>query len=60
MCFVANKALSNIDLGDNFPEYHQSVEQFGYGSGPTFFVGPDLGLNCLQKLSADSCLTGHG
>ena len=26
---------------------------FGYRSGPTF-VGPDLGPNCLQRLSADN------
>ena len=35
-----------------FQEYHQSVKQFGSRSGPTI-VGPDLGLNCLQKFSAD-------
>ena len=33
-----------------FQEYHQSVKQFGSRSG---FVGPDLGPNCLQRLSAD-------
>ena len=52
-----------------FEEYHQDVKQFGSRSGPTFcqteartnrgttlashFVGPDLGPNCLQRLSAD-------
>ena len=35
-----------------FQEYHQSVKPFGSRSGPTF-VGPDLGPNCLQRLSAD-------
>ena len=29
----------------------QGVKQFGSTSGQTF-VGPDLGLNCLQRLSA--------
>ena len=33
-------------------EYHQSVKQFGSGSG-RHFVGSDLGPNCLQRLSAD-------
>ena len=33
-----------------FQEYHQSVKQFGCRS---HFVGPDLGPNCLQRLSAD-------
>ena len=31
--------------------HHISVKQVGYGSGPTL-VGPDLGPNCLQRLSA--------
>ena len=35
-----------------FQEYHQSVKQFGSRLG-RHFVGPDLGPNCLQKLSAD-------
>ena len=35
-----------------FQEYHQSVEQFGPKSGLTF-VRPDLGPNCLHRLSAD-------
>ena len=30
-----------------FQEYHQNVKQFGE------FVGPDLGTNCLPRLSAD-------
>ena len=34
-------------------EYHMSVKQFGPRSGKTFFVKPDLGSNCLQRLSAD-------
>ena len=33
-------------------EYHQSFKQFGSRSDMTF-VGPDLGPNCLQRLSAD-------
>ena len=32
-----------------FQEYHQNVKQFG----PSRFVGPDLGPNCLPRLSAD-------
>ena len=35
-----------------FQEYHQSAKQFGSGSGPTF-VGPDMGPNFLQRISAD-------
>ena len=31
-----------------FQDYNQSVKQFGF-----CFDGPDLGPNCLQKLSAD-------
>ena len=36
----------------NFQEYHRSIKQFGSKSG-RHFVGPDLGPNCLQRLSAD-------
>ena len=32
---------------------YQSVKKFGSRSGLTFFGGPDLGPDCLQKLSAD-------
>ena len=38
----------------NYTLYHQSVEQFGSSSGQKFFVGPDLGPSCLQRLSADN------
>ena len=37
---------------NSFQEYHKRVKQVGSRSGPTF-VGPDLGPNCLQMLSAD-------
>ena len=37
----------------SFQEYHRSVKQFGSRSGQTN-VGPDLGPNCLQRLSADN------
>ena len=33
-----------------FRKYQKSVKQFGSRSRP---VGPDLGPNCLQRLSAD-------
>ena len=33
-------------------EHYQSVKQFESRSGPTC-VGPDLGPNCLLRLSAD-------
>ena len=33
-----------------FLKYQKSVKQFGSRSGPR---GPDLGPNCLQRLSAD-------
>ena len=36
-----------------FQEYHLSGKQFGFRSGPTKNVVPDLDLNCLQRLSAD-------
>ena len=41
-----------LTLEKIFREYHQRVKQFGSRSGPTF-SRPDLGTNCLQKLSAD-------
>ena len=40
-----------ISLGKIFQEYHQSGKQFVSRSGPTL-VGPGLGPNCLQRLSA--------
>ena len=33
-----------------FQEYHQSVKQFAFRSGPMFF---DLGQKCSQSLPAD-------
>ena len=36
-----------------FLEHSLSVTRFGSRSGPRFYVGPDLGQNCLQRLSAD-------
>ena len=36
-----------------FQDHYQSVKQFGSRSGPTF-VRPDMGPNCLQRLSADN------
>ena len=46
--------LSPEDYFQNqpFQEYHQSVKQLRSGSARRF-VGPDLGPNCLQRLSAD-------
>ena len=47
-----------------FKEHYQSAELFGSRSGPTEYphsVGPDLGINSLQRLSADNkscCLVG--
>ena len=35
-----------------FQEYHQSVKPF-WSDQARHFVGPDLGLNCLQKLAAE-------
>ena len=38
-----------------FQDYHRSVKQFGSRSGRTkHSVSPDLGPNCLQRLSAGS------
>ena len=44
-----------------FPEYNQSVKQFGSRSGPQqnradVLWGPDLGPNCLQRLLDDTRL----
>ena len=37
-----------------FQEHYQSVKQFGFRSGPAFFlVCHDMAPNCLQRLSAD-------
>ena len=33
--------------------YHHSVNQFGSRSGPDIMSGPDLGPNCLQRLSGE-------
>ena len=33
---------------------YQSIKQLGSRSGPMFHVGPELGPNCLQRLSADN------
>ena len=38
-------------------EHYQSVKQFGSRSGQTFCLCPDLGPNCLQRLSADDIFT---
>ena len=59
-CWVILHAfLSSADIFFNtnffekfFQEYHQSVKQFGSSQAPQN-VGPDLGPNCLQRLSAD-------
>ena len=42
----------NIFKKNMFQEYHQSIKQSGFSQSRRF-VGPDLGPNCLQKLSAD-------
>ena len=36
-----------------FQESHQSVKQFGCKIRPQGFIRPDLGPNCLQRVSAD-------
>ena len=36
----------------NFQKYYQSGKHLGFRSGP-LFCWPDLGPNCLQRLSAD-------
>ena len=36
-----------------FQEYHQNVKNSLDPDQARRFVGPDLGRNCLQKLSAD-------
>ena len=42
----------NFFFQNNFLEYHQSDKQFDPDQFRRF-VGPDLGPNCLQRLSAD-------
>ena len=47
----------NISFQNSLQEEHQCIKQFGSRSRMTFcdyFVDPDLGLNCLQWLSADN------
>ena len=36
-----------------FKEYLLNIKQIGSRSGQIFFVGPNLGPNCLKRLSAD-------
>ena len=36
-----------------FQELYESVKWFGSRSGPLVYVGPDLGPNCVQRLSTD-------
>ena len=51
--FLSSADFFKITFFENFlQEYHQCVKQFGPRSGRQR-VGPDLGPNCLQKLSAD-------
>ena len=42
-----------------FLEYHQSDKPVGFRSGLTF-VGPDLGLNCLQDYQQTTCAATAG
>ena len=49
LLIFSKSTLSKNSFGNTIRE---SVKQFGSRSGPTF-VGPDLGLNCLQRFSAD-------
>ena len=58
-CVSCHKSLSNLDFGDNFP-YTIRVSNSLDTDQARHFVGPDLGLNCLQKLSADSKSTLAG
>ena len=46
--------ISNI-FEKLFQEYHQSVKQFDPDQS-RHFVGPDLGPNNLQRLSADATI----
>ena len=42
-----------------FQKYHQSVKRFVLDPyQDRHFVGPDLGSNCLQRLSAQTSLVG--
>ena len=36
-----------------YQEHYQSIKQLRSRPGPMLHVGPDLGPNCLQRLSAD-------
>ena len=36
-----------------YQEHYSSIKQLGSRSGPMFHVGPDLGPNCLQRISAE-------
>ena len=49
------RALSSADFifpKKVFKEYHQSIKLFGFRSVLSF-VGSDLGLPCLQRISED-------
>ena len=48
----AYASLTLCPLGNFVQEYHPSDVQIGSRTGLTF-IRPDLGLNCLQRLSAD-------
>ena len=54
-CFCCRLlTFSKLSFSKNCEDHYQSIKQFGPRSGPTFCsVGPDLGPNCLQRLSAD-------
>ena len=42
-----------------FQKYHQSVKRFVLDPDQDrYFVGPDLGSNCLKRLSAQTALVG--
>ena len=54
MLLLSSSDFSKITFFQKFFQEHcQSVKQFGFRSGQTFF-SPDLGPNYLQRLTADN------
>ena len=54
MLLLSSSDFSKLTFSQKFFQEHcQSVKQFGFRSGQTFF-SPDLGPNYLQRLTADN------
>ena len=55
LCFLSSADFFKVNFFEKFfQEHYQSVKQFLDPDQARHFVGPDLGPNCLQRLSADN------